>query len=280
MSPPDAFVTRPSARDHLQRLIQPARDDVVFGICTVIETFGAPAAYPLLLAFLERGIRDAEWRDISAVLESCIVRHAICFAGKAIDGRAFLSLTRDLRDGRPSASHLRALLLAADADLWPDDALFCKAWLREPLGALLSQEQLIHLLVRLNGVLATEAGPPPAPALERIMPPHWQMHWSLPGGLQGKDSRELQSALPSDPDAAASRMRDVAVQMLGNLTILSSALSPAQSNQPWNQKRPEMMKHSFLPINQGLWHLADWDEAAILRRGEELFAVAARIWAR
>jgi hypothetical protein len=276
----DEFVTRPSARDHLQRLIRPARDDVLFGICTVLEAFQVSAAYPLLLAFLERGIRDAEWHDVASVLESYIVRRAVFFPHKQIDGRAFLSLTGDLRDGKASATHLKALLLALSDDAWPDDGDFRKAWLHEPLYGPLTQAQLVHIFVRLNEAVADQPSLPPDPALEHIMPQNWQMHWSLPGGDQGLSPSELGLAQQSDPRAIATRERELAIQTLGNLTILSAPLSLAQSNQPWNQKRPEMMKHSLLPINQSLWRQTHWDEGAIEKRGEELFAIAVRAWPR
>ena len=72
--------------------------------------------------------------------------------------------------------------------------------------------------------------------------------------------------------------RKNALQTLGNLTILSTALNTAQSNLPWSEKRPELLKHSLLPINQALQTQEVWDEAAILARGEMLFARALQIW--
>ena len=40
------------------------------------------------------------------------------------------------------------------------------------------------------------------------------------------------------------------------------------------------MKHSLLPINQSLLEMPVWDEAAILKRGEELLGRALMIWER
>jgi hypothetical protein len=72
----------------------------------------------------------------------------------------------------------------------------------------------------------------------------------------------------------------MAIQTLGNLTILSTGINSAQSNLPWDQKRPEMMTHSLLPINQELLETMVWDEAAILKRAEGLFARALKAWVR
>jgi hypothetical protein len=116
------------------------------------------------------------------------------------------------------------------------------------------------------------------PTVEHIMPQNWVTNWPLPDGSEGMDMLELFGASDDDPRAAASRRRETALQTLGNLTILSSALNTAQSNLPWDQKRSEMMKHSLLPLNQVLSDMGTWDEAAILKRGEDLFERAARIW--
>ena len=52
-----------------------------------------------------------------------------------------------------------------------------------------------------------------------------------------------------DQRAVKSRIRYAALQTIGNLTILTQALTAAVSNGPWKQKRPELLSHSLLPIN-------------------------------
>ena len=80
--------------------------------------------------------------------------------------------------------------------------------------------------------------------------------------------------------AEATQKRSNAVQTLGNLTLLSTALNSAQSNLGWTLKRPEMMKHSLLPINQALSEMDVWDDEAIACRGKQLFQCALTIWPR
>jgi hypothetical protein len=91
---------------------------------------------------------------------------------------------------------------------------------------------------------------------------------------------ELFQTQDSDPLSVATRMRDAAIPTLGNLTILSTSLNSAQHNYGWKQKRPAMMKYSLLPINQSLSDLDVWDEAAISKRGADLFRRALQIWPR
>ena len=112
------------------------------------------------------------------------------------------------------------------------------------------------------------------------MPQAWETNWLLPDGSRGLDDRELFDASESDPRANASRKRSVMVQTLGNMTLLSSALNSAQSNLGWEQKRPEMVKHSLLPINQDVLSSPTWNEETILKRGTDLFDRALKVWER
>jgi hypothetical protein len=73
-----------------------------------------------------------------------------------------------------------------------------------------------------------------------------------------------------DQRAVKSRIRYTALQTIGNLTILTQALTAAVSNGPWKQKRPELLSHSLLPINLQLRNAEVWDEAAIEKRSNEL----------
>ena len=117
------------------------------------------------------------------------------------------------------------------------------------------------------------------PSIEHIMPQSWAENWRLADGSKGVNYVDLLGVADSDPIAMASRTRSASVQTLGNLTILTSELNAAQSNLEWMKKRPEMMKHSLLPINQAL-PLSSWDEVTILERGRDLYKRATSLWPR
>jgi hypothetical protein len=112
------------------------------------------------------------------------------------------------------------------------------------------------------------------------MPQEWRTNWLLPDGSKGVALLEMDQGDQKEPRVAATRARERAIGTLGNLTILTSSLNPALSNLFWDKKRPEMMKHSLLPINQSLFDLPAWNEKAILDRAEQLFGKAAGIWQR
>jgi hypothetical protein len=84
--------------------------------------------------------------------------------------------------------------------------------------------------------------------VEHILPRDWIEHWPLPDGARGLTMEELWTADANDPLAAATRARNVALQTFGNLTILTQALNSAASNSAWAAKKPELLRHSLLPI--------------------------------
>lgn len=273
-------------RDHFRRIVAPDEADVIFGVCSFLEAYDIRTAYPLLLALMDADLKDQEWTKISLILESYLLRRAVCNLGTKNYNRIFLSLTRHLRKDSVSAESLKQALLSqtGDSSIWPDDATFREAWLHKPLYGPLNSPRLVHLYGRLNQTYMSPKSEPLSfseqPTIEHIMPQEWIANWPLPDGSKGLDFLELYEAPENDPRAAGTRERETALQTLGNLTILTSALNTAQSNYGWDQKRPEMMKHSLLPLNQSLWETKVWDESTILKRGEALFERALRIWTR
>ena len=272
--------------DDFRRIIAPQKGDAIFGLCSFLDAYDIRTVYPLLLALLDAGLDDAELTAISLVLESYFLRRAVCNLGTKNYNRIFLALTKGLRRDGFGAVRLRELLLAqsGESGSWPDNATFREAWLSKPLVGPLNNPKLVHIYTRLNQTYMSTKSEAVTftaqPSVEHILPQNWITNWPLEDGAAGLDVLELYDVTPDDPRAAATRKRDRALQTLGNLTILSTGLNSAQSNLGWEQKRPEMMKHSLLPINQALLETTTWNEAAILQRGEELFERALGIWKR
>jgi hypothetical protein len=271
---------------HFKRIVSPESDDPIFELSTFLETFDIRTSYPLLLAILEADVPDEHLTEISTVLESYLFRRAICNLTTKNYNKIFLTLTVKLRRGGFDAESLGKLLLeqTGDSGVWPDDGTFREAWLQKPMYAVLNNPKLVHLFKRLNQDLMSAKSEvisfADQPSVEHIMPQGWVANWNLPDGSKGLTLVELFQVSDNDSRTVATRKRDAAVQTLGNLTILSAGLNSAQSNYSWKLKRPAMMKHSLLPINQCLSDLEVWDEGAISKRGAELFNRALQIWPR
>ena len=272
--------------DHFRRIISPTQDDVVYGLCSFLEAYDIRTAYPLLLALMDADLSDDGWLEMSRILESYLLRRAVCNLGTKNYNRIFLGLARNLRKDGFSVARLKELLhgQTGDSGLWPDDAMFREAWRHKQLYGPLNSPKLVHLYGRLNQTFMSSKAENLAfkepPTVEHIMPQNWETNWPLPDGSKGMGFVELFGAVETDPCAIATRKRNAAVQTLGNLTLLSSALNSAQSNLPWDQKRKEMAKHSLLPINQSLLEQPNWNEEMILKRSDDLFQRALKIWVR
>jgi hypothetical protein len=180
--------------------------------------------------------------------------------------------------------NLAALLAeqGGESTEWPSDQAFKEAWRSRHVYQTLNNPKIVHIFKRLNETYVSHKmegvaieGPL---TVEHLLPQQWTEHWPLPDGSKGMTTQELWDTDPEDQRAAATRKRNAALQTFGNLTVLSQPLNSAASNSSWTSKRPELLRHSLLPINQELQSADSWDETAIERRGDSLFDRAAELW--
>ncbi len=269
-----------------RRILEPKSGDAIAGLVRFLEAFDTSTAYPLLLALLDANLSDEEWARISEVIESYLLRRAVCGLTTKNYNRVFLGATRSLRRDGVSAANLAAQLGSGSGDStgWPSDDAFANAWMTAHIYHRLNNPLVVHALRRLSETFLTSKmedvtveGPL---SIEHIMPQQWIKHWPLSDGSQGLTWSELIEANPEDERARATRTRDGLVQTIGNLTVLTQPLNSSVSNGSWDEKKPELLTHSLLPINQQLLHVERWDEAAIQERGKALLDRALQLWPR
>lgn len=270
--------------DDFRRIIQPKKNDVLYPLVKFLDYFDISTAYPLLLHLLDAGLNDEQWRSVSEVLESYLLRRAVCGLTTKNYNRTFLTLTRSLHRDGDSAENIRTYLhgLKGDSTEWPSDEAFQKAWQSRHAYQTLQNPKIVHLLRRLNDTYVnakSESITINSPlTVEHILPQNWIEHWPLPDGSKGLTWAERMKAKPDDPRLIATDRRNALLQTLGNLTILTQALNSSVSNSAWSVKKPALLSASLLPINQQLQAVDTWDEAAIEDRSKELFERAMKIW--
>jgi uncharacterized protein with ParB-like and HNH nuclease domain len=270
--------------DDFRRIIAPKKDDVLYGLVTFLDAFDIRTAYPLLLAFLDARLDDGEWERVSISLESYLLRRAVCNLTTKNYNRVFLGIVRNLRKaGFTHEALVKELLeFSGDSTAWPSDEQFGKAWHSAHAYAIMSNPKIVHIFKRLNetyvGSKKERVVVDGQLTVEHLLPQNWLDHWPLPDGSRGLDALELFQTPSSDSRAVATKSRNALLQTFGNLTILTQALNSSASNSPWKLKRPELMRHSLLPINQQLSLVESWSEAAIETRSAELFERAVRLW--
>lgn len=271
--------------DAFRCIMDPAEDDVLYPLGTFLNAFEIGTAHPLLLALLEAGLSDEEWRRISTVLESYILRRAICGLTTKNYNRVFLAATKQVRENGASAAALEAALAAnsGDSTEWPNDRVFGQAWRERNVYAGLPGQRCVHVLKRLNETFSSKKNEPVVISgpltVEHLLPQDWLEHWPLPDGTQGISG--LDRLLSDELDAqrvALSDKRDKLLQTLGNLTLMTQPLNSSVSNLPWKDKREEIIACSMLPISVDLRTAKVWDEDTILHRSEMLLERAMKVW--
>lgn len=272
--------------DDFRRIIAPVKNDPLYGLAVFLDAFDVRTCYPLVLTMLDVGLDDTQWADVTTTLESYLLRRAVCGLTTKNYNRVFLSLTRNLRRDGATPENLTKQLseLSGDSTEWPSDDSFAEAWRTQHAYQVLNNPKVVHILKRLSETYLTTKNEAVsvdgALTVEHILPQQWHANWPLPDGSTGLSNEALWTSGASDARAAATRERNTLLQTMGNLTILTQALNSSVSNSKWSLKRPELLKHSLLPINQQLQNADIWDEIAIVKRGEALFARALKVWPR
>lgn len=64
--------------EHFRRILEPKKGDAIYRLAVFLYAFDIRTAYPLLLSLLEAEISPAEWASFSQILESYLLRRAVC----------------------------------------------------------------------------------------------------------------------------------------------------------------------------------------------------------
>lgn len=280
----DELAALANQRDDFRRIIEPRKDDAIYGLATFLENFDIRTAYPLLLFLMSRNLTGEQWSDISGLLESYLLRRAVLGWSTKAYNRIFLNLTKSLRavGARPEIVKSFLSNLSGESSAWPTDEQFFGAWQGRDAYHDLNNAKLVHVLSRLNDTYLTsrnERVQIESPlTVEHLLPQAWLKNWPLQTGENGLSFRELLDSSSDDPRAVSTRRRDALVQTIGNLTILTQELNSDVSNATWAIKKPKLLASSLLPINQQLHAYDKWAEDTINQRSKELFQRATSVW--
>lgn len=259
------LLTDPSANNRLSLFAQRVR------------SLDTTTVYPLVLWLHENrnGLSDEDFTGIFVDIESYLIRRAICNLTMKNYNRTFLSLQNKLRkEGSVNRQLLRQELsqLKGDSDVWPDDSLFTQQLVNSPLYRILKplKVQMILRAIELESLTSKSEDITISGSLtvEHVMPQGYVAdEWPFP---QSED--DLNTLL---------FRRGTAINSLGNLTLITQPLNSTVSNGPFSKKRAEITKHGLLKLNAYFNQFADdfqWNEMAILKRGEDLAKLALKIW--
>jgi len=220
-------------------------------------------------------VPDEQFHKMLDVIESWLVRRMLIRATTSSYSQVAVALIKQLeKEDRTRAGDVTERFFAEQKttnQYWPDDAevtnelnsLMAYRRLRRPRLRMVLEAIEDHLR-GWHGEKEGLGGERVARGkyhIEHVMPVGWtEDRWPLAGGS------------PDD--------RDRTIQALGNLTLLTSRLNSKVSNSAWEVKRPELVKHDVLKLNQRLLEMADasWSESKIRSRTEEMITAILEIW--
>lgn len=258
----------------------------------VIENLELGSFIPLLLWLISdhHAVPEEQAKQGLAAIESMAVRRTLLRMTSKDYNNLVVAILKAL-DGVPveQAGAAVGKYLArqtADARSWPaDDAL------REQLPAIrlygnVKQSRLRVILSELEmhrrSTRHESVTPPARLEIEHIMPRGWRTYWG--------------SDIEHDAERAAER--DIRVDTLGNLTLVTKKLNGTLSNRPWRDadaavvastgreagigKRSLLNRYSLLALNKDIveQHEEAWTENDIRERSRQLTESVIAVWPR
>ena len=241
------------------------------------QTTPYPIAFQIMNSSVDRETRDA----VAKLIDSYLTRRMLCDLTPKNLNRLFPRLANYLRTSGVSVNSIHQFFMDLDgpAVRFPDDDEFRLGILESRIyGKAPSRvlSQILWMLELESRTSRTEATAKPTLSVEHVMPQSWESYWPIYGD-DGEPVGVL-DALRGSPHAERYWKRGHAVDTLGNLTIVTSALNSSLSNLPFEDKKSKLVEHSNLTLNRKIAEESDWDEDAIRRRGEVLADLACKMW--
>ena len=247
---------------------QPSRVKLFLERLSILDV---STVYPLLLELFHRHrYTNTDLETILVDLESYLVRRLLVGLTTKNYNRLFFDLLQELEKKNDfSPASVRATLSAYSGEtrLWPNDTQVEDALKHRSLYGTIKAERLTMILQALDRQMHTSKSDDytihSRQTIEHLMPRSWQTHWPLPV----KSGQSVEDA---------TQKRESLLHTLGNLTLVTGKLNSALSNGAWGAKLPEIKSYAAIHLNRNL--PANWNEAAIQKRGARLAKLALEIW--
>lgn len=246
-----------------------------------LEIFDMRTAYPLVFA-LNAATSDVHMRDtVYRLIESYVVRRAICGLTPKNYNTIFLRLATIARESGGSLGALRAAFAeySGSSTLFPTDQDLRQAFEARPAYQSISRPRLWYIFRELEFASRDQfnevEGLKPDLEIEHILPQTWHEYWPLLD--DSKAPPDLMYGL-SDEQRTMVERRQALIHVLGNLTLLTKPANIEVLNYAFDPEKKARLRASLLRINQDVAAEARWDEEAIVRRARRLAELAIKIW--
>ncbi|MGA7807093.1 MAG: DUF262 domain-containing protein [Bradyrhizobium sp.] len=246
-----------------------------------LEVFEMRTAYPLVFA-LNAATSDEHARQaVYRLIESYVVRRAICGLTPKNYNTTFLRLATIARESGGSLEALRIAFteFSGSSNLFPSDQDLSQAFATKSAYEDIPRPRLRHIFRELEFESRDEydevEGLKPDLEIEHILPQTWYEHWPLPDGSNAPP--DLIYGL-SDEQRTMVERRKAVVHVLGNLTLLTKPANIEVLNYAFDPEKKARLHASLLRLNQDVAAESRWDEQAIVRRAQRLAELAIKVW--
>lgn len=202
----------------------------------VVETMELAATSPLLLWFVSENhsVPNAQVAVGLHALESWVIRRTLVRATMKDVNKLMVAILRVVADAPTdrAGEAVRDYLAqqTADARYWPTDEQMLAVLPSLRLYGNIRQSRIAEVLWAVETSLRTkyheELPQPPKLQVEHVMPRGWRTHWD--------------TVPPLGSDAATAR--DLLLDTLGNLTLVSQPLNGSLSHRPWTDDEASGMR--------------------------------------
>lgn len=244
------------------------------------RAFDVSTTMPLVIYLATEAELGSRLSDALSLLEAYIVRRDLCGLPTNNYNRFFADSIAKLRVAQgDKIAELTRLLAAGKIDIarWPEDEELKRAWQGRSQYKPARQGRLRYVLEAIENRKRTTASEiveiKSDLTVEHILPQKWRTHWGFaptPGIAEEEvDIERIEKE----------SRRDSAVNLIGNLTLLTQSLNSTVSNGSFSTKMPALRSQSALVLNRELHDYQVWDEANIAARGQKMLTAARAIWA-
>lgn len=266
---------------------QTISDSAFAKFAIILKAWDIFTFHPLILWIESQQLEVEDKTKIYEICESYIVRREICELSIKNYNKIVAGIIRNGKKSSDLVSETVQYLskLDGDASRVPNDSEFEKSFMLSYSYSPGRAKRIKYILLQIEYAKHTPFNETTIQSndltIEHIMPQTWSKHWPLPNGSfapcdtmwQAKqhghtvsnDTRELMEA------------RELAIDSVGNLTMLNSSLNPSAGNADWNSKKLSY-ENSLLVLNKELTKLDEWNESTIEHRAKDLAKVATEIW--
>lgn len=249
-------------------------DEDLFWFGRKMAAWQVTTVFPVAMQVGRDGVDRPTRATILRLLYSYLVRRALCDLTTKNLNNVFNAMAANFVEKGVSVASFKSFFdgRAGDSSRFPDDDELRRGVLETDAYAIAPRSRLVDILWELEVAsrtrLAEKAERPEGLWIEHVLPRTWTDEWPFVDA-------EYDGPWGASAQAVARR---VALDTLGNLTLVTGGLNISAGNGSLADKQAKFAEHTGLFLNKWFAGRAAWTEADIAERGRHLFGLASSIW--